>query len=315
MPSMWSDTGSNYLANPTLSEDFRTALQPLARFRQFCDVEAAIGKHRGQTFQWNVYGDTTMAGGTIAENMPMPATSFAIGQGSVTLTEWGMSVPYAGKLEAMAEHDIRKIVFQTLKNNAARALDAGAYAQFNSTILRYVATSTTAYNLDTDGTPTGNNNSALSNTHVKKIADILQERNIPVFDGENYVGIARPTTLRPLRDALETAHMYTSEGWNRVMAGEIGRYEGIRFATQTNIPAESNWTTNNLSDAAYFFGADTVTEAVAVPEELRAEIGKDFGRDRGIAWYALMAFGITHADQTSTATKNQARIIKWDTVA
>ena len=315
MAIMWSDTGSNYLANPTLSEEFRTALQPVSRFRQFCDVEAAIGKNRGQTFQWNVYGDTTLAGGTLAENLPMPSTGFAIGQGSVTITEWGISVDYSGKLEAMAEHDIRKIVFQTLKNNANRALDTGAHAQFNTTLLRYVGTAATTYNLDTDGTPTGNNNSDLSNAHVKVIADLMQERNIPVFDGENYVCIARPTTLRPLRDDLESMHMYTAEGWGRVMSGEIGRYEGIRFVSQTNIAAEANWATNAKSNAAYFFGADTVTEAVACPEELRAKIGEDYGRDRGIAWYALLAFGITHADATSTATKAQARIIKWDTVA
>ena len=315
MSIMWSDTGSNYLANPTLSEEFRTALQPVARFRQFCDVEAAIGKNRGQTFQWNVYGDTNAEGGTLAENLPMPSTNFSIGQGSVTITEWGMSVPFTGKLESMAEHDIRKIVFQTLRNNANRALDAGAHAQFNATLLQYVGTSTTAYNLDDDGTPTGNNNSDLSNVHVKKIADLMQERNIPVFDGENYVCIARPTTLRPLRDDLESLHMYTAEGWGRVMAGEIGRYEGVRFVSQTNIPAGTNFATNNLSDAAYFFGADTVTEAVACPEELRAKIGEDYGRDKGIAWYGLLAFGITHADATSAATKKQARILKWTSTA
>lgn len=313
MPNAWSDTGSNYLANPTLSDEFRTALQPINRFRQFCDVEAAIGKNRGETFQWNIYGDTTDEGGVIQENQKMPETGFAIGQGSVTITEWGISVPYSGKLEALAEHDIRKIVFQTLKNNANRALDAGAHAQFDNTLLRYVATGATTYNLDTDGSPTGNNNNDMSTTHVKQIADLMQERNIPVFDGEHYVCIARPTTLRAVKDDLEAYHMYTSEGWNRVMNGENGRYEGIRFISQTGVASEG-WT-NAKSDAAYFFGADTVTEAVAVPEELRAKIGEDYGRNKGIAWYALLAFGITHADATSAETKKQVRILKWDSAA
>lgn len=61
--------------------------------------------------------------------------------------------------------------------------------------------------------------------------------------------------------------------------------------------------------------ADTVTEAVAVPEELRAKVGEDYGRSKGIAWYALCAFGITHADNTSAETKSQARIIKWSSAA
>jgi hypothetical protein len=85
----WSDSGSGYLANPTLSDEFRTALQPLCRFRQFCDVEAALGKHRGQVFQWNTYGDTVESGGELNENSPMPETKFGTSQGSVTITEWG----------------------------------------------------------------------------------------------------------------------------------------------------------------------------------------------------------------------------------
>lgn len=313
MANMWSDTGSGFLANPTLSDEFRTSLQPLSRFRQVCDVEAALGKNRGETFQWNVYGDTVDDGGELDENKPMPESSFPISQGSVTIKEHGLSVPYSGKLESMAEHDIRKIVFQSLRNDSNRTLDRAAHAQFDKALLRYVATGATAYNLDTDGTPTGDNDNDLSNTHVKQIADLMQERNIPVFDGENYCCLARPTTLRPFKDDLESLHFYTSEGWNLVMNGETGRYEGIRFMSQTNIPSE-NWT-NGKSDAAYFFGADTVTEAVACPEELRAKIGDDYGRGKGIAWYYLGAFGITHADTASAETKKQARILKWDTTS
>jgi len=89
MAIMWSDTQSGYLANPTLSDEFRTALQPFSRFRQFCDVEAAIGKNRGETFQWNVYGDTTTDGAELVEASSMPETGFAIGQGSVTMKEYG----------------------------------------------------------------------------------------------------------------------------------------------------------------------------------------------------------------------------------
>jgi len=309
----WSDTGSGYLANPTLSDEFRTALQPLARFRQFCDVEAALGKNRGETFNWNVYGDTVDDGGVLDENAPMPESSFPISQGEVTIKERGLSVPYTGKLENLAEHDIRKIVFQTLRNDANRTMDRAAHAQFDNAILQYVATGTNAYTLDDDGTTSTTNANAMDTTHVKQIADIMAERNVPVFDGENYVCIARPTTLRPFKDDLETLHSYTTEGWNRVMNGENGRYEGIRFVSQTNIVSEG-WS-GGESDAAYFFGSDTVTEAVACPEEVRAKIPDDYGRGKGIGWYALNEFGITHSDITDAATKAQARILKWASAA
>jgi len=312
----WSDTQSGYLDNPTLSEEFRVAVQPLSRFRQFADVQAAIGKHRGQTYQWNVYGDTTADNpdGTIVENAPMPEGDFAISQGSVTIAERGHSVPFTGKIEALSEHDIKKIVFQVLRNNCNKVMDYACWQDgFNSAILRYVATGATAYTLTQAATPVGTNDSDLSAAHVKKIADLLQERNIPAFDGEHYMCVARPSTLRAFKDDLEASFMYTQEGYNRVVNGENGRYEGIRFVSQTNI-ADEAWS-NNKSDAAYFFGADTVVEAVACPEELRAKVGEDYGRSKGIAYYALNAFACIHADTTSTATKAQARILVWDSAA
>jgi hypothetical protein len=87
----------------------------------------------------------------------------------------------------------------------------------------------------------------------------------------------------------------------------------VRFVMQTNIASEA-WS-NGKSDAAYFFGADTVLEGVVVPEEIRGKIPDDYGRSRGVAWYYVGGFAIIHADQTSTETKDQARIIKWDSAA
>ena len=114
---------------------------------------------------------------------------------------------------------------------------------------------------------------------------------------------ARPTTLRPIKNELEQIHQYTNEGWRMVMAGEIGRYEGIRFCQQTNIASEG-WASGK-SDACYFFGADTVAEGMSIPEEVRGKIPDDYGRGKGVAWYALLGFGLNHF------TADQARIIKW----
>jgi hypothetical protein len=49
-----------------------------------------------------------------------------------------------------------------------------------------------------------------------------------------------------------------------------------------------------------------VTEAICVPEEIRAKLPGDFGRSRGIAWYYLGGFGLVHTDATN------CRVFKWD---
>lgn len=150
-------------------------------------------------------------------------------------------------------------------------------------------------------------------------------RKNKAYTGDDYYALAWPTTFRNIKNQLETIHQYTEKGFGMIMNGEIGRYENTRYIEQTNIPkggAADSTTWNAFSRTAdawngansdwiYFFGADTVAEAIAVPEEMRGKIPTDFGRSRGVAWYYLGGFGIVHpvVDQAN------ARIIKWDSAS
>ena len=124
------------------------------------------------------------------------------------------------------------------------------------------------------------------------------------------------STLRTFKNNLETIHQYSDTGFKLIMNGEIGRYENVRYVEQTNIAkgtgtdgiTQTTWT-NGKSDWIFFFGNDTVAEAIAVPEEMRGKIPSDYGRSKGVAWYYLGGFGIVH-----TLAAN-ARIVKWDSLA
>jgi hypothetical protein len=64
----------------------------------------------------------------------------------------------------------------------------------------------------------------------------------------------------------------------------------------------------------FFFGDDTVAEAIAVMEEMRGKIPGDYGRSKGVAWYYLGGFGLVHQLDSGTSSLN-ARILKWDSAA
>lgn len=313
MGQLWSVNAlGGYMYADNLSEVLRTALQPLMRFRQHCDLKDAVGKNKGETFNWNVYSDVGTQGTTLNEEMPMPETNFTISQASLTITEYGNSVPFTAKLDDLSEHPVKEIIKKVLKNDAAKALDDGAYDQFNSTLLVVQAvsgTSTDAVTFETDGGHSVTNNVNFGVGHVKAIVDGMKERNIPTYDGTNYMAIARPTTLRTMKNSLETIKSYTDQGFGMIMNGEVGRYEGVRFIEQTNIASQA-WS-NSKSDDIFFFGEDTVAEAVACPEEIRGKIPSDYGRSKGVAWYYLGGFGIIH-NATGAA---QNRIVKWDSAA
>jgi N4-gp56 family major capsid protein len=320
-----------YMYSLELSDILRTAVQPLCKFRQFCDAKDFTDKglHKGQIFTWNVYNDVATGGTVLVETNTMQETNFSIAQGTGTVTELGNSVPYTGLLDNLSKHPVQEIIAKVLKNDAKKALDGQAWYQFNQCQLRVVpsgaasaGTSTIAVTLTTNGTATLTNSVALSNLHIKSVVDVMKERNIPPYMGDEYFGIAWPTTWRPMKNSLEAVYQYREEGFGMIMNGEIGKYEGVRFIEQTNIPhgnysgsgnysSSSSFTTwtNALSDWVFFFGEDTVAEALVVPEEIRGKIPSDYGRAKGIAWYYLGGFALTQTQALQT------RIVKWDSAA
>jgi len=316
---VWSvSTSGGYMYALNLSRLLRMSVQPLVKFRQFCDIKDAAhqGLHRGDTFHWNVYSDVATQGSTLTETSTLPETAFTISQGTMTITEAGNSVPWTGKLDDLAEQPVAEVVRKVLKNDAKKAFDNLAAAQFDLCKIRVAsATATDAVATTTNGATVTTNDVALGKGHIKAIVDVMKERNIPAYADDDYYSIAWPTTYRTLKNDLETLKSYVDQGFQMIMNGEIGRYDGVRFVEQTHIAKGTGlgtagvaWT-NGKSDWALFFGEDTVAEAVAVPEEIRGKIPGDYGRDRGVAWYYLGGFGITHTQQAQT------RIVMWDSAA
>ena len=310
-----------YLYSRQLSNVLRMTVQPLVKFRQFADVHdiSQQGKKKGDSFTWDVVSDVATAGQVLIETNTMPETNITITQGTLTITEAGNSVPYSGKLDNLSKFPVEDIIKKAMKNDAVKSFDRLAWAQFNQTLLRAIptgGTNTATVTLYTNGTVTGTNSIAYNNGHAKSIVDQMKERNIPAYIADDYYAIAWPTTLRTFKNNLETIHQYSDTGFNLIMNGEIGRYENVRYIEQTNIAkgtgtdgvTQTTWT-NGVSDWIFFFGNDTVAEAIAVPEEMRGKIPTDYGRSKGIAWYYLGGFGIVHTLAVNT------RIVKWDSAA
>lgn len=325
---VWSvDVLGGYMYSDELSDKLRVELLPAVKFRQLCDARDATekGLNRGEDYNWNVYSRLATGGGELDETDAMPSTQFTITQQSLTVTEYGNSVPYTGKLDDLSKHPVEEIIKKVLKVDAKETMDGAAHAQFNLTGLTVTPTSgnsATAVTVE-EGGCTITNNIAMGTDHVKAIVDAMKERNIPPYLGDDYYCIAWPTTFRAFKNDLEALAQYTETGFAHIMNGEIGRYESTRFVEQTHVAKggavdSTTWTfrnpdawDNGLSDWAFFCGEDTVAEAICIPEEIRGKIPTDFGRSRGIAWYYLGGFGIVHPGSSADSYVNN-RIMKWE---
>lgn len=310
---------SGYLTNNKLNLDFQKAAQPIARFRQFVNFKEAFGKQQGQTVNWLKVSNVDTRGGTVVETSTMPETSQTLTWGTLTVNEMGLSLPFTFKLESLSEFDVKQIIREGLLDDAVKVIDGLVERQMNLTPLRYVGVTTASGSVTTNSTAAATNTSVLNSFHVRKMRLELEKRNVPTWDGGDYVMIASLEAAESLEGALETTNSYVESGYAKILSGEIGRIHGVRvvkdgYASRYTTDATARtataitWTTGN-SGPGYMFGRPTVREAVVVPEEIRMKVVTDYGRSKGIAWYGLMGHAI------EWETEANARIIKWDSAA
>lgn len=305
---VWT-ANEGYFSNQNLSKELRYALMPECKFRQLAKIESAVGKNKGEKFHWNIYSKVDQKGGKLATENTIPETGFSVTQGELIITQYGNSIPYGAKVRTLSEHNIKEIINEVMKEDAKEALDEDAAAQFDATPLRVAPTggnSTTQVSLSDTGSTSIINNVALGRAHVKTIANMMKERKIPRWKGNDYGAIGRPSVFENLSAELEDVYKYVPEGFKEIVAGELGRYGGVRCIEQTNIEADETNFANGMSDWCYFFGARPIIEGIAVPEEVRAKIPVHYGLDEGLAWYYLGGFAIEYPEKTN------ARVVKWD---
>lgn len=320
MAETWVDQGA-YLSNTKLSKDFVFSAQPMEKFRQFTDVKRALGKHEGESVNWLRVADLGTFGGRLTETNTMHESTQSKSWGTLTMYEEGNSIPLTQKVTTLSQFDVKKLVTRGLGDDKAKCLDGLVERQFNATPLRFVGTSTTGYILTTNGTATVTNTSILNTYHMRKMILELKKRNVPGYGKLNgdYVMICSLEAMESFQGAVESLLGYTDRGIKKILEGEIGRFYGVRmiedgyasrfiYNSTARTSTAKSWTQNKSLDA-YMFGGETVMEAIAVPEEIRAKEATDYGRSHGIAWYFLgghKIFWETAAD---------ARIIKWDSKA
>lgn len=325
---LWSvNSLGGFYYSLNLSKELRMGVQATAKFVQFADVKDAWGQvtRSGQTFTWDTVPMMARGNRLLTETNTIPQGQQTVLQGTLTMYERGFSVPYTEMLESMSQFNVRNPIMKVLKYDASVDLDATAWQQFNLTPLKYVSTSSAdtggATSLTINSVATLTNTSILSKINVRAIVDTMKGRNIPFYSSDSYYAIGRPLAFRVLKNDMEAIHQYTETGLDMVMNGEVGRYEMTKFVEQTAIPAGGAadsttfdpyadvadvWNTAGAGDWVFFFGADTVCEAIHTPTEIRSKIPDDYGRSKGVAWYALIGYGITHPDA------QQSRIVKFD---
>ncbi len=251
---------------------------------QFTDIEAAHGKNSGDTVLFDKISNIATAGGTLSETSTIPKSNFTITQGSLVVNEWGNSIANTLKAKVLAEVSVPDAVTTVLRNDMAARLDSAVAAEFQTSDYKAMVINTATTSFSSAGSAGSSAVANMSDKNVRDIIDKMKILNIPKVNGE-YISVASTNSIRGLYDFFEAKAQNTTMA--PLAIGEVGKYYGCRFIEETNVLSN---TLNSLYGEAVFFGSDAVREGVVIPEELRIDIPKDFGRDMATAWYALLGF-------------------------
>ena len=276
-----------FFTNNTLSQQLRYKAQSMQKFRQFCDIEAAAGTNRGNKVFFDKISNISTAGGTLTETDTIPKRNYTILQGTLTMTEYGNSIPFTQKLKTLADMQVPETIRQVLTNDMKVVLDSAAAVQFMTNDYIATITNTATTTFGTAGTAAATAGANMSDKNVRDIIDQLKKSFVPTRNDGLYACVASTNSIRGLYDFFEAKAQLTT--MDPLYIGEVGRYYGCRFVEETNYLSNTIGS-NGLYGQACFFGADAVREGIAIPEEIRVGIPTDFGRDQAIAWYALLGF-------------------------
>ena len=200
------------------------------------------------------------------------------------------AIPYTLKAQTLADISVPDIVKTVLRGDMAKVLDSAAAAEFKTSDYKCAVVNTATTTFSTSGTASATSSGSMSDKNVRDVVDKLKTLNVPRYDGGNYICIASTTSIRGLYDFFEAKVAQTTA--KPMYTGEIGQYYGCRFVEETNI-LKNTLGSGSIDGEAIFFGGDAVREGIVIPEDIRIDLPKDFGRDQGIAWYYLGGFKIT----------------------
>lgn len=283
----------------------------IMKFFQFATVKEELGTEPGLEIKMLRFNNLTR-GGRLTEGVRMQPQAMSTSMASITVGERGNAV-------AITELTLKSAFFDTLA--AATTLLARDMAVVLDTELRDTALSGTnkIYARKEDRTRPSSRaemdkTCGLDVATIKDAAEILATNNAPKFtvDGgqDFYICFVHPHQSRNLRDdpAWIDASKYGAPV--QLFNGEIGRVEDTRFIETTIMsngaaapddygydPSLSNVAIGDGNADLYqavMFGPDYYGFAIALPPELRDNGVQDFGREHGLAWYAIWGAGILH---------------------
>ena len=288
------------------SKEIEFKAMPIMRFVQFAKVKTELGTQPGLTIQMMTYNNLKK-GGALTEGERMSPQSLSSTMKSITVGERGNAVAVSELALKASFTDIMADATTLLSRDVALTLDT----ELRDTALTgaNVIYGRKADEAKIDSRASITKDNVLTVATIKDAVEILATNNTPKFQGAYYICFVHPHQSRVLRDdpAWVEASKYGAP--DQLFTGEIGRIDDVRFIETTLMcngavgeddPAYKADLVSSDGTKVYqavLFGEDYYAYAVGLPVELRDNGVTDFGREHGLAWYAIWGTGLLHPER------------------
>ena len=328
-----SITTTGYSSDATLSpaiqeiwsKEILFQAMPVLRFEQFAVKKTELGVMPGLTINFMRYSNLSTdqaTGAVLTEGVRMEPVALSASQIQITVGEQGQALAVTELLLNASFDDVMASSSRLLGRHMAQSMDiqarntlytnavpftAGAAVPPSVVFGRVPATTRDALSPYNNGTVgTYSSPGWLSPAAIKDAVEVLAGQNIPRL-GDTYVCFVHPSQSRALRDWPEFIEVTKYAAPGNFMLGEIGRLYDVVFIETTQVvagqgPADLVSGTTGVqaptgtSYSAIMIGDNCFGHAIALPVELRDGGVIDFGREHGLAWYAIWGFGMITAE-------------------
>jgi N4-gp56 family major capsid protein len=285
---------------------YEAALQKSV-FMDYVRPVEGFGRKKGESVTLTrVANLTEPTSPVLLEGYRIPEDTLTLSTKAITVQEIGRSVPYTNLADDLSEFNMTNIVQKRLRDQMKLSLDTLAATAFKKAKVKYVPTGMSSATITTNGTPGTTATENMNVFHVEEIRDYLYDTlATQPYDGDDYVGIFRTLGLRGIKrdPAWEEWHKYTDP--QAKYNGEVGRMESVRFVETNHASALAKKGTSSVLGEGIIFGEDPAGMVEVMTPELRAAVPTDFGRNKAVAWYGILAFDIIW----DTANQGEARIV------
>jgi len=323
-----SDTALTPAIQTIWSKEILFQAMPVLRFEQFAVKKTELGVMPGLTVNFMRYTNLAVDqddGATLTEGTRMEPSALSASQIQITVSERGQAISVTELLLNASFDDVMASSSRLLGRHMAQSMDIEARntlykagipfgggstvapsLTFGRTKASGARTTVSPYDGGTIGTVTAPG--YLSPTTIKDAVETLASENIPRL-GDTYVCFVHPSQSRSLRDWPEFIEVTKYAAPGNFMLGEIGRLYDVVFIETTQVTQglgattlpHSAWDSDSSTSGvqplataynAIMIGDNSFGQAIALPVELRDGGVIDFGREHGLAWYAIWGFGV-----------------------